>query len=225
LEVPLESSAELEPLLQRLRSGDKTALGELFNIYRDQIRRMVEFRLDARLNGRVSCSDVLQETYIDAMQRLDHFLKKPNMPFHVWLRLVASQRIVDVHRQHLGAQMRSAENEVHLEDSVIPQVSSVILARCLATKLESPSQVAMRKELLSHVERAFNNMDPLDREVLALRHFEELTNDEVAAYLGLQKSAASNRYIRALRRLKEELSSLEGSGVIPPMSEHRDGGR
>jgi len=223
----LESPAELEPLLLRLRGGDKSALGELFDIYREQLRRMVDFRLDARLNGRISCSDVLQETYLDALQRLEHFLKKPDLPFHVWLRLVASQRIVDVHRQHLGAQMRSAENEVHLEDTVLPQVSSVILAKCLAAQMESPSQTLMRKELLAQVEHAFNNMDPLDREVLALRHFEELSNDEVTAYLGLQKSAASNRYIRALRRLKEELAGLQGSGSITPPTppgERSDGG-
>jgi RNA polymerase sigma-70 factor (ECF subfamily) len=208
----VENSAELEPLLARLRKGDQHALAELFSIYREQLRRMVELRLDVRLNGRVSCSDVLQETYLDALQRVDHFLKKPDMPFHVWLRLVASQRIVDVHRHHLGAQMRNAKNEVYLEDTVLPQVSSVILARCLAGKLDSPSHVAMRKELLAQVEEAFNGMDPLDREVLALRHFEELSNDEVAAYLGLQKAAASNRYIRALRRLKEALAVIDGSG-------------
>jgi RNA polymerase sigma-70 factor (ECF subfamily) len=206
----MDDAAQLDALVERLRNGDKQALSELFDMNRERLRRMIELRLDARLNGRVSCSDVLQDTYIDALQRLQHFFKKPDMPFHVWLRLVASQRLVDVHRQHLGAQMRDAGCEVHLEDTVLPQVSSCTMAKCFAAQLESPSRLAMKKELLSQVEHAFNNMDPLDREVLALRHFEEMTNDEVAAFLGLQKSAASNRYVRALGRLKEELAGIQG---------------
>jgi RNA polymerase sigma-70 factor (ECF subfamily) len=207
----VEEAAEFDKLVERLRAGDKQVLSELFDMNRDRLKRMIELRLDARLNGRISCSDVLQETYIDAMQRVQHFLKKPDMPFHVWLRLVASQRLVDVHRQHLGAQMRRADHEVHLEDTIIPQVSSCVMARCFAAQLESPSAQVMRKELLSQVERAFINMDPIDREILALRHFEDMSNDEVAAFLGLQKSAASNRYVRALGRLKEELAGISGS--------------
>ena len=205
----MDTAVDAEPLIRRLKSGDNTALGELFAIYRERLRRMVELRLDARLHGRIDTSDILQETYIDALQRVDHYLKKPDMPFHVWLHLVASQTLIDVHRQHLGAKIRDAGNEVRLDDTFLPQASSVTLAKCLAAHMESPSQAAMRHELLSQVETALNNMDPLDREVLALRHFEEMSNDEVAARLGLQKSAASNRYVRALRRLKEELARIK----------------
>ena len=203
-----ENSAELELLLGRLKAGDNNALAELFTIYRERLRRMIELRMDPRLSGRLSSSDVLQESYLDALQRVGHYFEKPDMSFHVWLRLITSQRLVDIHRQHLGAQKRSAGCEVPLERSVSAHASSISLARFIAVQLESPSQVAMRKELFAQVEAALESMDPVDREVLALRHFEELSNDEVAQTLGLQKAAASNRYVRALRRLKEALAHL-----------------
>src|SRR5262249_9188841 len=134
---------------------------------------------------------------------------------HVWLRLVAGQTLIDIHRQHLGARMRNAGQDVRLEQTFAP-ASSVVLARCLAAAVESPSQVAIRHELLEQVEQALDNMDPIDREILGLGHFEELSNDEVSAILGLRKSAASNRYVRALRRLKEELAHLQSfSGKGP----------
>lgn len=206
-----DNQEELNRLLARLKDGDNAALAELFTMYRVELKRMVDMRLDPRLNGRISSSDVLQDAYLDALQRVGHYFEKPEMPFHVWLRLVASQRIVDVHRQHLGAKMRSVNNEVSMEGSKFPQVNSSSLARCLAAQLDSPSQVAMRKELLAYVEDALGSMDPLDREVLSLRHFEEMTNDQVASYLGLQKAAASNRYVRALKKLKEILAHLQNS--------------
>ena len=146
---------------------------------------------------------------MDAMQRVGHFLQKPELPFHIWLRMLTSQRLVDLHRQHLGAQKRNAACEVSLQGNVYPAVSSVSLAACLTAQLESPSQVLMRKELLESVEEALEQMDPIDREVLTMRHFEELDNDDVAATLGLSKAAASNRYVRALRRLKDVLAHLQ----------------
>ena len=202
-----ENSDELNALVQRLKDGDVNALGELFTHYRERLRRMVNLRLDPRLHGRVSSSDILQETYLDAQQRVKHFVDKPEMPFAVWLRLIASQRLVDVHRQHLGAKMRNAGCEVPLQGGSYLHASSLSLAEHLAR--ESPSQVAMKKELLALVEQALDEMEPLDREVLALRHFEELTNDEVAEILNIQKSAASNRYVRALRRLKDALPKIQ----------------
>jgi len=213
--LDVDEPKEFEPLLARLKGGDQAALGELFAHHRERLRRMVEMRLDVRLNGRISSSDVLQETYIAALQRVNHYFAKPDMPFEVWLRLIASQRLVEIHRHHLGAQMRSAANEISIDGNVMPQASSVTLAKCLAAQFESPSQVAIRRELLSHVEDALNSMDPLDREVLALRHFDEMSNDEVAALLGIKKAAASNRYVRALGRLKEALSHVQDSGAGP----------
>ncbi|MEK7674230.1 MAG: sigma-70 family RNA polymerase sigma factor [Verrucomicrobiota bacterium] len=199
----------IDGLLDRLRRGDQQALAELFALYREQLKRMVDLRLDHRLAGRVSASDVLQDGYIDALKRLQHYFDKPNMPFHVWLRLIIGQRLVEVHRQHLGAQMRDAGQEVSM-DHGLTAASSLCLAARLAGSLPSPSQAAIRAERLAQLEKALDVMDPIDREVLALRHFEELNNNEVAEILGIQKSAASKRYVRALARLKEILSQWPG---------------
>jgi RNA polymerase sigma-70 factor, ECF subfamily len=198
-------------LLRRALAGDESALAALFDGYRDQLRRMIRLRLDRRLSGRVDSSDVLQEAYLDVRKRLDEYARDPAaMPFHLRLRLVAGQRLTDVHRFHLGAQMRDAGQEVSLHRGPFPQASSVSLAAQLLGKMTSASHAAIRAEHKLIVQEALNGMDPIDREVLALRHFEHLSNDETALVLGLTKSAASNRYIRALKRLKEILSSIPG---------------
>jgi RNA polymerase sigma-70 factor (ECF subfamily) len=172
---------------------------------------MIRLRLDRRLSGRVDTSDVLQDAYLDVRQRLAEYARDPAaMPFHLWLRLVAGQRLTDVHRHHLGAQMRDAGMEVSLHRGPFPQADSISLAAQLLGKMTSASKAAIRAEHKLIVQEALNGMDPLDREVLALRHFEHLSNDETAQVLGLSKSAASNRYIRALKRLKEILSSIPG---------------
>lgn len=201
---------EIHPLLDRLRGGDAHALGALFALHQDPLRRMIRFRLDHRLNGRVSPSDVLQDAYIDAMKRVGHFLDRPEMPFFVWLRLLVAQRLVDLHRQHLGAQIRDAGNEVSMDRCGPSAATSVCLARHLAAGQPSPSQAAMHEESVARLEGVLDTMDPIDREVLALRHFEELSNQQVAQVLGLDKAAASKRSVRALVRLKEALARLPG---------------
>jgi RNA polymerase sigma-70 factor (ECF subfamily) len=135
---------------------------------------------------------------------------EPAMPFYLWLRFLTGQRLVQAHRTHLGAQMRDAGQEVSLYRGALPQASSVSLAAQLIGRLTAPSAAAMRVELQVKLQEALNGMDPLDREVLTLRHFEELTNQETAAVLGLEKAAASNRYVRALRRLKDVLANIPG---------------
>jgi len=202
-----ESAARLQ---ERLAGGDKDALAELFSLHRERLRRMVELRLDRRLNGRVSASDVLQDAYLEALKRLPHYLDKPEMPVLLWLRMVTGQRLTDLHRQHLGAEMRDAGREVPLYRNAMPQATTVSLAAQLAAGLESPSQAAIRGEALAQLEAALDKMEPLDREVLVLRHFEELSNDEVAEVLGLKKAAASNRYVRALQRLRDALAGMPG---------------
>jgi RNA polymerase sigma-70 factor (ECF subfamily) len=205
------TAGEIAERVRRLRGGDQQALAELFAHYRDQLRRMVALRLDQRLNGRVSPSDVLQEAYIDALKRVQHYLDKPEQSFLGWLRLVVGQRLVDVHREHLEAQRRSASQEISLSLGGGPAASSLCLAAHLVGPATSPSQAAIRNEALAQLEAALERMDPLDREVLALRHFEELSNTEVAEVLGIEKAAASKRYVRALGRLKEALEALPGS--------------
>jgi RNA polymerase sigma-70 factor (ECF subfamily) len=203
-------SAEIEELLERLAQGEQSALAELFSRYSEPLRRMVAFRLDQRLNGRVSSSDILQEAYIDALKRIPHFLSKPELPIGAWLRLIVGQRLIEVHRQHLGAKIRTANQEISLDQAGWLPASSPRLVDHLVGHLTSPSQAAMRNESSAHLEEALRSMDPIDREVLALRHFEELSNNETAEILGITKAAASKRYVRALSRLKDALAEVPG---------------
>ena len=198
-------------LVERLSQGESSVLAELFASCRNRLKQMVSFRMDRRLNGRVDPSDILQEAYIDATQRVDHFLKiYPQMSIYVWLREVTTQRLIDVHRKHLGTQKRNVDNEVSINRR--GSQTSTSLAVHLVGHLTSPSQIAIKLELMNKLEEALDGMDAIDREVLALRHFEELTNNEVAEVLDIQKSAASNRYIRALTRLKSILAEIPGFG-------------
>jgi RNA polymerase sigma-70 factor (ECF subfamily) len=204
--------SESDELLRRARAGDQQALAALFAHYRDRLRRMVRLRLDRRLYGRLDPSDVLQEAYLDLARRLPEYAANPALPFYLWLRSLTGQRLIDLHRQHLGAKMRDAGQEVSLYRGALPQASSVSLAHQLLGRLTSPSRAAIRAETQIRVQEALNSMDPMDREVLALRHFEMLSNEETAQVLGISKKAASKRYIRALERLQEILSLLPGFG-------------
>ena len=203
----VESSDEL---LDRLREGDETALADLFSQHRERLWRMVNFRLDRRLYGRVDADDVLQEAYLNAAQRISHYLNNTSMSFFVWLRQIVLQTMIDLHRQHLGAQMRDAAREVSLHRGGYPQATSVSLAAHLLGSLTSPSQAAMREEVSQQLENALESMSTIDREVLALRHFEQLTNGEVAEVLDIQQKAASIRYVRAIARLKDILVQIPG---------------
>ena len=199
-----------DELVARLQGGDEQALAELFSMHRERLRRMVDFRMDRRLRGRVDASDILQEAYLAASQRVHHYTKKPEMSFFVWLRQITTQRLIDVHRRHLDAQKRDARQEVSIHRGELAATTSASIAAELMGQFVSPSQLAMRAELLDQLEDALESMDPIDREVLALRHFEELTNNEVAQVLDITKSAASNRYVRALGRLKSVLEEIPG---------------
>lgn len=194
----------------RLRQGDRQALAELFDLHRPRLWRMVNFRLDRRLVGRIDSDDVLQESYLAASQRLEHYGTRESMSPFVWLRLIVSQTLVDVHRHHLAVQARDAGREVTIGRFPGSQTTSASLAAQLVGGWTSPSQAAARDEMAERLERAIADMDPVDQEVLALRHFEELANHEVAEVLGIEQKAASIRYVRAVRRLKEILQQIPG---------------
>ena len=198
-------------LLRRAAAGDRPALAGLFDRHRDRLRQMVQLRLDRRLQGRLDPSDVLQEAFLDVTRRLPEFAAAPNLPVFLWLRLVTGQRLTDLHRRHLGAQARDAAREVSLYRGALPEASSVSLAARLMGRFTTASQAAVRAETQRRVQQALAGLQPIDREVLALRHFELLSNEETAQVLGIKKSAASNRYIRALERLREALDGLPGS--------------
>jgi RNA polymerase sigma-70 factor (ECF subfamily) len=195
-------------LLERAIGGDCAALAELFQRHRGRLEQMVRLRLDRRLQGRLDPSDVLQEAYLDVARRFREYAEDQALPFYLWVRLLTGQRLVDLHRQHLGAKMRSADLEVSLHHGAFPRASSVSLAELLLGRLTTASQAAIRAETQQRVQEALNSMDPIDREVLILRHFEMLSNEETAQVLGLKPSAASNRHIRALKRLKEIMAQV-----------------
>jgi RNA polymerase sigma-70 factor (ECF subfamily) len=200
-------------LLDRVRAGDRDALGELFTLHRDRLWRMLHVRLDRRLAKRLSAEDVLQEAFVDVAARVGEYLANPAVPFYVWLRFLTVQRMQMLQRTHMGARMRDVRMEVRLRQPGLPRASSESMAGQLVSGMTSPSQAAMRRELQARLRAALDAMDPLDREVLALRHFEELSNHEVAGVLGISKDAASKRHVRALRRLKDILA--DASGLVP----------
>jgi len=207
---PEEARSADDLLIDRAAAGDSAALAELFGRYRKRLRAMVRLRMDRRLQGRVDPSDVLQEAYLDVAQQLSTYQAKPEMPFYLWLRFTTGQRLMRLHRQHLGAAVREAGREVSLHRGALPQASSVSLAAQLLGKMTSPSKAVERAEIQLKLQAALNGMDETDREIIALRHFEELSNLEAAQVLGLEPPAASKRYIRALKRLQEILKSIPG---------------
>lgn len=203
-------SSDVEELVKHAVSGHSESWAELMKRYRERLRRMVSFRLDPRLRSRLDPSDVVQDVCLAAWQHLDSYVKQPDAPFFLWLRAVAGHKLADLHRHHLGAQGRDARREVSLDPGPLPGTTSAALAAQLLGHLTRPSEAAIRAERRTQLEAALNAMDPIDREVLALRHFEQLTVSETAAALGIKQKAAGMRYVRALRRLKEILTSLGG---------------
>ncbi len=171
---------------------------------------MVGLRLDPRLRGRIDDDDVVQEVFLAASRGLDAYLARLAVPFFLWLRGIAGNKLLELHRHHLGTPMRDARREVRLHLGPIPEASSAALAAQLLGRLTRPSEAAVRAEARLRLQEALNGMDPIDREVLALRHFEHLTNAEAARVLGITSAAAGKRYLRALERLREVLAGLPG---------------
>lgn len=199
-----DGSADLERLRQASQ-GDGRLLGELLDGYRVRLHRMVRLRLDARVQGRIDASDVIQEAFAEVGVRLPDYLREPPMPFFVWVRFIVGQKILQLHRHHLGVKARDAAREISLQRGVAPQASSASLAAQLIDGLTGPSQGAIKAEMRLQLQESLNRMEPIDREILALRHFEHLSMSETAEVLGIKVTAACNRYVRALRRLKQEL--------------------
>jgi len=216
-----QAPKEGETLSGRVKSLDEQALAQVFSDNRDRLWRMVNFRLPDALRDRVDPDDVLQDAYLAAVQKLKHYdASAYSTPFN-WLRAVVKQTLIDIHRHHLGAQMRDAGREVLLHASSYSEATSGSLAAHLVADITSPSSAAARQDLVNQVEQALEGMDPIDREVLALRHFEELSNSEVAQELRIEQKAASIRYVRALRRLRTILSQVPGFFDKDPLMSRR----
>jgi RNA polymerase sigma-70 factor (ECF subfamily) len=205
-----QDEAREADLIGRATAGEEAALAELFERHRGRLRQMVRLRLDPRLQGRVDPSDVLQDAYLDLSRKLRDLTVRPELPFFLWLRLVVGERLLRVHRHHLGTAMRDAGREISLHRGALPGASSTSLAAQLLGRVTSASRIAARAEMQRLLQEAINSMDPIDREVIALRHFEDLSNEEAALVLGLNKAAASKRYVRAMLRLKAVLDGIPG---------------
>jgi len=211
MSVDYAPEASEHALLERLRQGDRDVLGALFGIHRSRLWRMIRFRMDRRLLGRIDPDDVLQEAFLVGSRRIESFLLEPGASLFIWLRLIVMQTLCDLHRHHVGAQMRDARRDVSLDPHTNGNRTSVCLATHLVGSITSPSQDAVALELLGGLESAIRSMAEIDQEIIALRHFEDLTNLETAEALGLTPQAASNRYVRAIARLKESLNPFRDS--------------
>lgn len=198
-------------LTARAAGGDSAAWGELLTEHQDRLTRMVSFRLDPRLRGRVDPGDVVQDAYVEAAAHRDAYFRTASVPLFLWLRGVVGNKLLEVHRHHLGTRMRDARRDRALEGGVgAADHTSVALCAHLTAGATRPSVVARRAEVRSRLAAALDAMDPTDREVLALRHFEQLTGAEAAQVLGIQERAAAKRYLRALERLRRVLADMPG---------------
>ena len=197
-----------------LSQADPAAWGDFLASHRDQLRRMIALRLDDRLRSRIDPSDVIQEAFIEATERREDYAKDPEpMPPFLWLRFLTLQRLQITHRRHLGTRSRDACREISIDGAPSPAASSAAIAAQLLGHETRASEVAIRAERKLRLQEALNSMDPIDREILVLRHFEQLSNGDCARVLGLNVSAATKRYVRALKRLNDILSALPGGGT------------
>ncbi|MEM8668446.1 MAG: sigma-70 family RNA polymerase sigma factor [Planctomycetota bacterium] len=199
-----------EDLVALASNGDEKALTLLFDRHRDRLRRLIALRMDSRVQARVDASDVLQEAYLDLIHQLPNFVKGSPLPFFLWLRRITGQRLAKLHRTHLGAEKRSVSRELSVDAKPMPALSSFCLANELAGQFTSAGERAVREESKVKLQAVLNELDEKDREILALRHFEQLDNREIATLLGVSESAATRRYYRALSRLRSELRTIPG---------------
>lgn len=203
-------SVRSKELINRIVQGDNAALADLFSLYRPRLWRLVAFRLHPQLQGRIDADDVLQDAWIRAIDRIDSFLRDAATSPFLWFRTIVSQTLVDLHRFHMGAQKRSAAREFSINRGWSNESTSSSMSFHLQHPSKSPSSTLGRAEQAKQLEAALQGMNENDREVLALRHFEELSNSETAKVLNMTEQAASARYIRALARLKQVLEVFPG---------------
>lgn len=198
------NSEQTQQLLQTARSGDESAVNALMNRHRDALRQMVQMRLDKAIAARLDASDVVQDVLLEANRRIKDYLANPAMPFHLWLRQLAKDQVIDMHRRHRVAGRRSVDREQAMNAAFADQ-SSMDLAAQLKDHELTPAAATIRKELERRFHAALDELDEDDREIMLMRHQEHLTNSEVAAALGLTQAAAGMRYLRAVRRLRDVL--------------------
>lgn len=203
-------SAELHELLEQVRGGDAAARELLLSRHRDALRRMIALRLDPAIAARLDASDVVQDVLLEADRRLEDYLRGPTMPFGLWLRHIAQDHIIDAHRRHRVAQRRGVDREQPIVPAALAEHSSIELAAQFIDREKTPATAVVEQEMVHRLHEAISRMDEGDREIILMRHFEQMANQEVASALGLSEAAASMRYLRAIRRLRELLTPGEG---------------
>jgi RNA polymerase sigma-70 factor, ECF subfamily len=199
-------SLQTQELLARARDGDAPAINELLDRHREALRRMIDLRMDRVVQRRVDASDIVQDVLVEANRRLTEYLQNPTMPFHLWLRHMAHDRLIDAHRRHRQAARRSIDREQSLVAARFLDQSSLDLAAQLADRELTPAAAATWNELQRRFQAALDTLEEQDQEVILMRHFEHLGNSEVAQALGLSEAAAGMRYLRAMRRLRAKLT-------------------
>ena len=197
---------EIVELQRQSTVGESGLFDALLAKHRDRLKRTVALRMDNRLLSRLDPSDVVQETHLSAFMRLNEFLEDPQVPFFIWLRFITMQKLVEIHRRHLDTKARDTRRDVSLDQFYTSDRFELPLN--LSGSATTPSESAMRNERLANLEVAMSNLDRSDRELIVMRHFEELTNLEVAHTLRVTPSAVSQRMSRALRRLRDELCKI-----------------
>ena len=203
-------STETQQLLELARGGDAAARSRLLERHREAVRRMVALRIDPVLQRRVDASDIVQDVLIEADRRLKEYLESAKMPFHAWLRHMARDRLIDAHRRHRGAARRSMDREMAVPQTELSNQSALDLANLLVDRQMTPAAAATHHELEVRFQQALERLEDDDREVVLMRHFEQLSNQQTAEALKLSEPAASMRYLRAMRRLRSLLEEVPG---------------
>lgn len=198
-------------LLNGIQQGDPDAVNRLMERHRQAVRRLIHMRLDHALASRVDASDVVQDVLFEASRRMEDYIANPVMPFHLWLRQLARDRIIDMHRRHRAARRRSVDREQPISSLGNDDRSAADLAALLKDTEMTPAAATLRKEMEERFLLALNDLSEDDRELIMMRHFEHLGNSEVAEALGLSAPAAGMRYLRAIRRLRQALGSEDDS--------------
>lgn len=191
-----------EILLKEALEGNTSAVNQLMDRHRNSLRQLVRMRLDQKVQKRIDVSDVVQDVLVEANRRLQRYLNDPIMPFHLWLRQIAKDRIIDAHRRHRVSAKRSIDREQPLVAPRGYDQSSIHLASLLGDQQLTPAAAALQKEMARKVEAAVAQLNENDCEIVVMRHYEHLSNQEIGQILGLTEPAASMRYLRAIRRLK-----------------------
>ncbi len=208
--MDVNEDVKLDRLLELAVNGDRASWGTLMTLQVDRLSRLIALRLDRRVQARIDAADVIQEIYLEAWQHLPEYMRNQSLPFYLWLRGLAGKKLLELHRHHLSTKKRDARREQPRFRMSMPDTTTDAISSMLVDSGTSPSKAAARVEVRQQLQEALDGMDEIDREVLVLRHFEQLSPEETATVLEIEEKAAGMRYLRAIKRLREVLDKLPG---------------